>query len=255
MDTIYQCILQPTTNNLISTNITICTNSQHRHRHRPHSLAFAAAVSHPVTHSHLTCTRLQLCKYQEQSQLLDVWLESMVGPLAGLLRKQAVALHAEACANNNAASTSSLQAAAVPRGTAGEGAATALGTVAAGSTAPETSISPSMQRLFALARLLNVLITVRGYKTVVRGLRCTAYSSENLGYCERICFLGLLLCLDWTVSCSQSTSHGSETRTNDVLFAAASTHTATKTACTCVAADALCAADFCCRVHAHHQSG
>ena len=32
------------------------------------------------------CT--QLSKYQEQSQLLDVWLESMVGPLACLLRKQ-----------------------------------------------------------------------------------------------------------------------------------------------------------------------
>ena len=80
----------------------------------------------------------------------------MVGPLAGLLRKQAVALHAEACASQAASG-----------GSTGVAGTSAQGSGAAGQ---EPALSPTMQRLFALARLLNVLITVRGYKTVVRGL-------------------------------------------------------------------------------------
>ncbi|KAF5833815.1 armadillo-type protein [Dunaliella salina] len=81
-----------------------------------------------------------LCKYQEQSQLLDVWLESIVGPLAGLLRKQAVALHAEASQGGDAAQRA----------------------------AQHSVHSTPMWRVFGLARLLNVLVTVRGYKTVVK---------------------------------------------------------------------------------------
>uniref|UniRef100_A0A7S3QWP0 Tubulin-specific chaperone D n=1 Tax=Dunaliella tertiolecta TaxID=3047 RepID=A0A7S3QWP0_DUNTE len=80
-----------------------------------------------------------LCKYQEQSQLLDVWLESIVGPLAGLLRKQAVDLHADASRGGDTAQQ-----------------------------AQHSMHSTPMRRVFALARLLNVLVTVRGYKTVVK---------------------------------------------------------------------------------------
>jgi len=91
---------------------------------------------------------LQLCKYQEQSQLLDVWLESIVGPLASLLRQQAVALHTAA-------------AAGPPPPTAGVSSAGAEGAAECAGSREATL------RVFALARLLNVLVTVRGYKTVV----------------------------------------------------------------------------------------
>lgn len=64
---------------------------------------------------------LQLTKYQEQPQLLDGCLESIVQPLAVLLRQSAMS-----------------------------------------STAHDTA---SVQDI---CRLLHVLITVRGYKTVVR---------------------------------------------------------------------------------------
>ncbi|PNH09641.1 Tubulin-specific chaperone D [Tetrabaena socialis] len=62
-----------------------------------------------------------LCKYQEQAQLLDAYLESIVVPLANLLRKQAV-LQQES----------------------------------------------GLHRALGTCRLLNVLVVVRGYKTVVR---------------------------------------------------------------------------------------
>ncbi|KAG2446099.1 hypothetical protein HXX76_000699 [Chlamydomonas incerta] len=62
-----------------------------------------------------------LYKYQEQSQLLDAYLEGIVVPLAGLLRKQAVLQQEQ-----------------------------------------------GLQRVLNTCRLLNVLVVVRGYKTVVR---------------------------------------------------------------------------------------
>ncbi|GFR52318.1 hypothetical protein Agub_g14856, partial [Astrephomene gubernaculifera] len=62
-----------------------------------------------------------LYKYQEQSQLLDAYLEGIVVPLASLLRKQAVLQQEQ-----------------------------------------------GVQRVLSTCRLLNVLVVVRGYKTVVR---------------------------------------------------------------------------------------
>ncbi|GLI66673.1 hypothetical protein VaNZ11_010603, partial [Volvox africanus] len=62
-----------------------------------------------------------LYKYQEQSQLLDAYLESIVVPLASLLRRQAIHQQAQ-----------------------------------------------GLQRVLGTCRLLNVLVVVRGYKTVVR---------------------------------------------------------------------------------------
>ncbi|KXZ49841.1 hypothetical protein GPECTOR_19g292 [Gonium pectorale] len=62
-----------------------------------------------------------LYKYQEQSQLLDAYLEGVVVPLASLLRKQAV-----------------------------------------------VEQQRGLQRVLSTCRLLNVLVVVRGYKTVVR---------------------------------------------------------------------------------------
>lgn len=67
---------------------------------------------------------MQLYKYQEQSQLLDVHLESIVQPLAGLIRQQALALR----------------------------------------DATPSSLAPFL----GVCRLLNVLVIVRGYKTVVK---------------------------------------------------------------------------------------
>ncbi|KAL6757954.1 armadillo-type protein [Haematococcus lacustris] len=69
---------------------------------------------------------LQLYKYQEQSQLLDAYLEGIVQPLAGLLRQQALVL----AKNPNALE-------------------------------PLTCI-------LGVSRLLNILVIVRGFKTVVR---------------------------------------------------------------------------------------
>lgn len=96
----------------------------------------------------------QLCKYQEQSQLLDVWLEGIVGPLAGLLRQQAVVLNSEPAAAATAATT-----AAAPG-------------PAPAHAPPPPSLTPAaaaaLARVHSLSRLLNVLVTVRGYKTVVK---------------------------------------------------------------------------------------
>lgn len=66
---------------------------------------------------------MQLYKYQEQSQLLDSFLEDIVHPLSNLLRQQAVA---------------------------------------------EDMSATSLQRVQDVCRLLNVLVIVRGYKTVVK---------------------------------------------------------------------------------------
>ncbi|EFJ45543.1 hypothetical protein VOLCADRAFT_94333 [Volvox carteri f. nagariensis] len=63
----------------------------------------------------------ELYKYQEQSQLLDAYLESIVVPLATLLRRQALQQQDQ-----------------------------------------------SLHRVLGTCRLLNVLVVVRGYKTVVR---------------------------------------------------------------------------------------
>jgi hypothetical protein len=69
---------------------------------------------------------MQLYKYQEQSQLLDAYLEGIVHPLSALLREQAMALNAD------------------------------------------SSAATPLARVLGICRLLSVLVTVRGYKTVVR---------------------------------------------------------------------------------------
>jgi hypothetical protein len=74
---------------------------------------------------------LQLGKYQEDSQLLDSLLEGIVSPLARTLQAQALGLVAPEAA------------AAVP---------------------PQQRTA----RVLAVSRLLHVLVTVRGHKTVVR---------------------------------------------------------------------------------------
>ncbi|GLC39358.1 hypothetical protein PLESTM_000887300 [Pleodorina starrii] len=66
-----------------------------------------------------------LYKYQEQSQLLDAYLESIVVPLASLLRRQAVQQQ-------------------------------------------DQDQAQGLLRVLGTCRLLNVLVVVRGYKTVVR---------------------------------------------------------------------------------------
>ena len=72
---------------------------------------------------------MQLYKYQEQSQLLDAYLEEIVVSLSTLLRQHA---------------------------TAGDG---------GGDASPS---GPAMQRIQGTCRLLSVLVVVRGYKTVVK---------------------------------------------------------------------------------------
>lgn len=80
----------------------------------------------PRVHGGSAASPAQLSAYQEESQLLDGFLEGFVTPLSTLLRQQAIALHAD-------------PAAALPR-----------------------------QCVLGVCRLLSVLVTVRGYKTVVK---------------------------------------------------------------------------------------
>ncbi len=94
-----------------------------------------------------------------------------MGPLAGLLRKQAVQLHSEATAGAGAAQP-------------GAGGPTAPAAPAAAETGRPSGgpSSAAMQRMFAMARLLNVLVTVRGYKTVVCVCVCKKGGRGMIGY-------------------------------------------------------------------------
>jgi tubulin-specific chaperone D len=85
----------------------------------------------------------QLTRYQEQPQLLDGYLEDIVQPLASLLRDQAAA----------AAS------AAPPPGAAPAGGAPAAAAAAGG---------VDVAAVCGVCRLLHVVVSVRGHKTVVR---------------------------------------------------------------------------------------
>jgi hypothetical protein len=89
----------------------------------------------------------QLTKYQEQPQLLDGCLEAIVQPLAVLLRD-----HATGCANATACTLAASAAAALP---------------AEGTGGPHSG-GADVAAVAGVCRLLHVLATVRGHKTVVR---------------------------------------------------------------------------------------
>ncbi|MEW5308920.1 MAG: hypothetical protein WDW38_000840 [Sanguina aurantia] len=104
-----------------------------------------------------------LYKYQEQSQLLDAILEDVVGPLSTLLRQQSV------LSDDSSINTSPTTQTPAPSITTNSTPHTnPTATTLSQQQQQQQQQQQRLHRVLHICRLLNVLVIVRGYKTVVK---------------------------------------------------------------------------------------